>query len=175
MFIEFDQQSSEKINFAHVYQPHEVDLNEETAQVAGELEIAGTASRNSEVAKVEGRLIGKLEVDCSRCLKPVDIALDLAFDEDYVTLETYERASAEHELKSSDLSLSIYDGERVDLDEIVREQILLNIPTRHICSENCKGFCEKCGTNQNENSCSCGTEEIDPRWSALKQLKIKTD
>jgi uncharacterized protein len=67
--------------------------------------------------------------------------------------------------------LSVFDGEAIDVDEIVREQILLSVPDRALCDENCRGICLMCGTNLNAGSCECKSSEVDPRWAALKNLK----
>src|SRR5215213_1677197 len=75
------------------------------------------------------------------------------------------------ELQAEDLILSAYEGDAVDLDELVREQILLALPSRHLCREDCKGLCQKCGANLNDAPCSCEQGEVDPRWAALADLK----
>src|SRR5919112_562701 len=86
--------------------------------------------------------------------------------------EEVELVKAENvELQAEDLILSAYEGDAVDLDEIVREQTLLALPSRHLCREDCKGLCQKCGANLNENQCSCEQGETDPRWAALADLK----
>src|SRR5215213_1252628 len=77
----------------------------------------------------------------------------------------------EVELQAEDLILSAYEGDAVDLDELVREQILLALPSRHLCREDCKGLCQRCGANLNNGPCSCEQGEVDPRWAALADLK----
>jgi uncharacterized protein len=64
----------------------------------------------------------------------------------------------------------VFDGEAIDVDEIVKEQILLAVPTRMLCREDCKGICPECGADKNTGECNCVTDEIDPRWAALKDL-----
>jgi uncharacterized protein len=173
VFVDFSQKSEAAINFAHVFEPGEIDLNDDTAQVSGELEITGTARKNEAVAEVAGRIVGKLDIACHRCLNPLEVALDIRFEDNFVTLDIYEKSSAEHQIGGADLDVSVYDGERIDVSELAREQILLNIPTRQICDESCAGLCEKCGANKNTEDCQCKSDEVDPRWNALKQLKIE--
>ena len=60
--------------------------------------------------------------------------------------------------------------ERLDLEELLREDILLDLPSKYLCSPDCKGLCPKCGKNLNEGSCGCQAEEIDPRLEILKSL-----
>ena len=77
----------------------------------------------------------------------------------------------EAELRIEDLDVSIYEGDKIDLSELVREQIILNLPEKIFCSEDCKGLCAKCGANRNLIDCNCDKKELDPRWAALKNLK----
>lgn len=174
MFIDFSQHSEPEIKFAQTYEAGEINLEDEVVELVGQVQVTGTARRSSEIARVEGTVQGQVQIACSRCIQPVETKFETPFDVDFVTLETYEQASAEHEITGADFSLSVYDGERINLDEIVREQILLDLPVHQLCQENCAGLCEKCGANKNTDACSCENEEIDPRWAALKQLKDKS-
>jgi uncharacterized protein len=68
------------------------------------------------------------------------------------------------------MTVSVFDGSAIDVDEIVKEQILLAVPTRMLCREDCKGICPECGADRNTGECNCVTNDIDPRWAALKKL-----
>ena len=68
------------------------------------------------------------------------------------------------------MSVSVFDGKGIDVDEVVKEQILLAVPTRMLCREDCKGICPECGTDLNKGECACKKDDIDPRWAALKNL-----
>ena len=87
----------------------------------------------------------------------------------YITGAEYE-SSAAAELTEEALSVSVFDGEVIDVDEIVKEQILLAVPTRMLCQPDCKGICPVCGIDKNTGECECETNEVDPRWAALKNL-----
>lgn len=174
MFVDFSQNSETIINFAHVFEPGEIDLNDETASVAGRLEVSGAAHKTAAGADVKGKIAGKLEIACDRCLKSLESVIDIQFEDDFITLDVYEKNAAEnHQVAGADLDVAVYDGERIDVDELVREQILLNLPARQLCEENCAGLCETCGANKNTENCSCEAETIDPRWRALEDLKNK--
>jgi len=86
-----------------------------------------------------------------------------------VTPEDYQAQQAV-ELNAQDLDLSIFDGEAIDIDELVTEELLLAVPDHVLCSENCKGICPVCGVDRNSVTCDCQTAEIDPRWAGLKEL-----
>ena len=74
------------------------------------------------------------------------------------------------ELTEAEMSVSVFDGDAIDVDEIVKEQVLLAVPTRMLCREDCKGICPECGTDRNTGDCNCVANDIDPRWAALKNL-----
>ena len=75
-------------------------------------------------------------------------------------------AGTGRELLSADMGLAAYEGDAVDLDELVREQITLALPSRRLCREECKGLCPKCGADLNAAECSCERGEIDPAAAA---------
>ena len=104
-----------------------------------------------------------------RCLKPVEIPVDSRFKLEYVTAEDYEAQKAA-ELTEEDLDLSIFDGEVIDIDELVTEELLLAIPDHVLCNESCKGICSGCGVDRNLVDCGCRPTEVDPRWAGLEKL-----
>ena len=61
----------------------------------------------------------------------------------------------------------------IDLREMITEQIHLSLPVKPLCEENCRGLCSRCGVDLNKETCSCADGETDPRWEALKQLKVQ--
>jgi uncharacterized protein len=100
----------------------------------------------------------------------VQLPVNADFALDYISGRDYE-SSAAAELTEAEMSLSVFDGEAIDVDEIVKEQILLAVPSRVLCREDCKGICPACGIDRNTGECSCVTDNTDPRWAALKNLK----
>lgn len=154
-------------------EPIQIDLEEESARLLEPCRISGNLKKGIVQVDVTGNINAKIETDCSRCIIPVITSLEFPFKVSYITEEHY-TSEKESELHGEDLDVSLYDGEKIDLSELAREQILLNLPTQILCSENCKGLCAKCGVNLNEKTCNCETKEIDPRWQSLRQLKIKS-
>ncbi len=76
-------------------------------------------------------------------------------------------------LRTEDLEFSLYDGEEVDLTPLIREQMLLALPTRPLCQEDCRGLCAQCGANLNERDCGCSVEAADSRLAVLRSLKVR--
>ena len=64
------------------------------------------------------------------------------------------------------------EGEVVDLRPMIREELLLVVPEFPVCREDCRGLCPRCGTNLNESECDCRSAEADPRWEALRKLRV---
>jgi uncharacterized metal-binding protein YceD (DUF177 family) len=130
-----------------------------------------------------GTFRGEVTVACSRCIGPVTLPIDeklrVTFmprhempepgDEDDQPGEPAE--DDEMEVGAEDLDVFPFDGERIDLEPLLREQFILAIPFAPLCAETCKGLCPQCGVDRNTTSCSC-TPPIDPRLAALKGLKI---
>ena len=118
---------------------------------------------------------GNFEMPCARCLDPVAHALkeqfDLLFRPAGVDAE-----GSEHSISTSDTEIGYYDGGHLALEDVLREQVLLSLPARALCQQDCKGLCPHCGKNRNTEVCACDNSQIDARWTALADLRsrIKT-
>lgn len=171
MHIEVERLDEAGESFAHTYAPGALALNDERANLIAATSVAGTASRKGEQVRVSGKLTGTAEVGCDRCLRPVALPLAIEFDVQYIPAEIARGVAENIELLDEDLNASVYDDGAVDIDELVREQVLLTLPLRILCQEDCKGLCPTCGADLNTETCGCEQREIDPRWAALADLK----
>jgi uncharacterized protein len=79
----------------------------------------------------------------------------------------------EVEIDSGETEIGFYVGGGLELEDVLREQVVLALPMQRVCSETCKGFCPVCGKNRNETACDCKSEASDDRWGALRKLEIK--
>jgi uncharacterized protein len=149
----------------------QINLDDENFRLKNDAEIIGKLEVLETKVNLSGKIKTELETECSRCLSPINSTLDFSFKVGFVTEDVYQN-ELETELDDEDLELSIYDGEKIDLNELAQEQILLNLPTQVLCKNDCKGLCPKCGVNLNEKTCDCQTKEIDPRWANLKNLRF---
>jgi uncharacterized protein len=134
-----------------------------------------------------GTFRGELAVACSRCVNPVKLVIDEnvrvtfmprhempADDEDSDPPGAADAGDAPDdgfEVADEDLNVFAFDGERIDLEPLFREQFVLAIPYAPVCAETCKGLCPQCGIDRNTASCTCESP-IDPRLAVLKGLKI---
>jgi uncharacterized protein len=169
MRIELDRLQETGDRFAHRYEPEELLLDEEHARLTEPPEVEGRVQTSGREVRLRGTITARAEVDCDRCLKAVSVPVETEFDVTYVPEADY-RESEAAELQEEDLSLSVFDGETIDVDELVREQLLLALPTRALCTEECKGLCPTCGADRNSAACDCETKEVDPRWAGLKAM-----
>lgn len=170
MIIDLFELSEPIYDFNVELSPAEINLDEETLRLFAPVKIAGRLRKGIAQVDVEGTIVTKVEIDCTRCLSQAKQALNFPFKVVYVTEENYTQEE-EAELRAEDLEVAVFDGEKIDLNELSREQITLNLPTRFLCGENCKGLCPKCGANRNTENCGCEENDIDPRWAKLKNLK----
>lgn len=129
--------------------------------VAEPLEAAGTVRNEAGVLHLEGSMHTVLHCVCDRCCTPFlrDFSLPLQ------AVLTPELADVTNE----DEDLFALDGDCADLEDIINTQFVLNMDSRMLCSEDCRGLCPRCGANLNDGPCGC-TKEPDPRLAVLAQL-----
>lgn len=133
----------------------------------GPLHIQLKLSPEGDIVNVEGNLEIDMELACSRCLESTKSHSSIPFAEQFksATAETAEEAAEEAESDIIEI-----DGDRLDLQLYVEEYLLLFMPFAPLCKAECKGLCAQCGTNLNEEQCTCNNERIDPRLASLKDF-----
>ena len=169
MRIELENLEGGKGEFAHVYNPDDLNPVDERIKLNAPATVNGKIRLAGNEVFVNGHVDTRAQVECDRCLKPIELPVNADFELEYITGSEYE-SSAVAELTEAEMSVAVFDGDALDVDEIVKEQILLAVPTRMLCREDCKGICPQCGVDRNKGECNCETKEIDPRWAALKDL-----
>jgi len=129
-------------------------------------------------AFASGTFKGHLHVACSRCVGTVRLDLDekllvTFMPPDEMPTEDADAAAGEDgaEVPAGDLDVFPFDGDKIDLEPLFREQFVLAVPYAPLCREDCKGLCPQCGTDLNSGTCAC-EKPIDPRLAALKGLKL---
>jgi uncharacterized protein len=126
---------------------------------------------------VKASVAGEATVECSRCLTPFSLPLEVAFEEEFVEGEPSDEADEQEFEVDEQRTVTYYSGDEIDLSEPLRENVLLELPMKPLCREDCRGLCTTCGTNLNEGECQCteATHVVDPRLAALKDLLRKPD
>ncbi len=118
---------------------------------------------------VKGVLNTEVELTCSRCLSLFRRPVSLNIEEEYVpTIDVFSGAPLPQPEEPS--SFTIDEHHVIDFTEAIRQYIVLVIPMKPLCREDCAGLCQNCGYNLNQGTCDCPRQEVDPRWSELMKL-----
>jgi uncharacterized protein len=112
---------------------------------------------------------GQFEVLCARCVDPVPVPLTGSFDLIFRPADA-DAESGERAITVDETEIGYYEESGLLLEDVVREQVLLSLPNRTLCTPDCKGLCPSCGQNLNSASCNCDKAAADPRWNALAGL-----
>jgi uncharacterized protein len=170
----------EPLEFDLALDPGAIDYGSEARQLAP-LKTSGRADLIEEHhgprevisdIRLQGKHDGRFEVLCARCLDPVEHKLEGEFDLLFRPLSTDE-GSSDHSVSTSETEIGYYQGGGLLLEDVLREQVLLSLPARTLCREDCKGLCPRCGLNLNTDSCNCDAAPTDPRWTALSDLSSR--
>lgn len=122
--------------------------------------VSGTISNKAGLVTISLNMVYVFSAACDRCGLPTDTEYSVCLEKSL---------APEIEGEDSD-SILIVPDMKLDLDELIYTEILLSLPMKHLCREDCKGICSSCGKNLNEGNCNCNTKEIDPRLQALADL-----
>lgn len=133
--------------------------------VVGRVELSNTGT--SVVAR--GYVMGQAVLECSRCLEQFRWPFRVDFTENCCLRQIDDPAEYEA-AQDEDEPVPILDEDVVDLSELVRQLIAVEMPLRPLCRPDCAGLCPKCGTDLNSDPCNCGRDHVDPRWAKLKEL-----
>jgi uncharacterized protein len=167
-------------DFAEELQPGTIDFGRELQQF-GVMQARGRAELIREHRggrdyvsdiRLVGQLTGRFEVSCARCLEPVPQQVNHSFDLLYRPLGI-DRRKEEVAISQAETEIGYYEDEGLELEDVLREQVLLAVPIKTVCRVDCKGLCPRCGQNLNEGSCTCQPGQEDQRWYALRDLKSR--
>jgi len=179
MFIDIHELELHPVKFDQEFQPGTIDLGpgvrQQSALIAkGRAELLeehqGRGKRIEDIRLI-GSFSTKLEVGCARCLEPVSSEALREFDLLYRP-EGIDAGRDEISVTQAEAEIGYYTGEGLLLEDFLREQVLLSLPIKTVCREDCKGLCPHCGKNLNTESCDCKVRPVDPRWDGLKSFKV---
>ena len=180
MFFDIHELELRKMPFAETLAPGRIDFGPEVSQIgglksSGQAELIEERHGGKKVVKdirVVGDYATRVEVRCARCLEQVELPLAASFDLLYRPAATLEVAE-DIAIGEADAEVGFFQGQGLQLTDVLREQVLLAVPLRALCREDCKGLCPHCGLNLNTGSCQCAEQKSDPRWNALAGLRDK--
>ncbi len=124
---------------------------------------------------VQGEVGGRVQVECGRCVRPVTLTVQAPCTVDLVSLPQGTSSGERHALSRGDLDVTFVSGPLLNLDDLVREQLLLQVPMKVLCREGCLGLCPRCKGNLNDGACGCGeSAPVDPRFEALRSVRRRS-
>jgi len=171
MRIELENLEKAGGSFSREYQTDQLTFDEYDLRLLAPVSVAGRIRRREREVEVRGKLETKVAVSCGRCLKSIELPIQVDFIERFTPAVSW-KDEEQHELQPEDLDLAAFDGEGIELDDLVREEILLALPGHVLCSEECKGLCPTCRIDLNVRTCNCITDRSDSRWDKLKDLQF---
>ena len=170
MRIELENAEEPGGRFFETYKDGELTFDESELRLIEPVQVKGQIRRHSGQLEIKGELQTRVAIPCGRCLKEVELSIDVAFGERFAARVSW-RNEEQHELSADDLDLGLVDG-AIELDDLVKEEILLALPGRVLCHEDCKGICPQCGADRNLADCGCESRQVDARWGKLKDFRL---
>ena len=180
MFFEIKDLQLHPIDFEEKFQPGIIDLGPDYRQrtpiiSSGRADLVEEHYGKHKIIqdiRVQGKLATSLELNCARCLEPITQNVKRDFDLLYRP-QGADAGRDEMSVTDAEAEIGYYEGRGVQLEDVLREQVLLAIPLKVTCRDNCKGLCPHCGKNLNEEQCGCEVSVDEPRWAALKDIRSK--
>lgn len=180
MLLEIRELEAHAVDFDEQIAPGAIDFGPEVRQ-SGKLAASGRAQLVREHhgkhklindIRVAGDFSTKMDLLCARCLEPISCEVAKKFDLLYRP-QGSDAGKEELSVTAAEAEVGYYQGEGLLLEDVLREQVLLALPLKAICRDDCQGLCPHCGKNLNLEQCNCAEPMEDPRWSALKDIREK--
>jgi uncharacterized protein len=172
MLLDLSRVRTPRERFEKRYEVGEFGPAQEDFRLVEPVSLAFDIFKDKDHFRLVGNVRTTLEMPCGRCLEPFTLPVDADFDLRYQP-HTLNTGEGEREIEEDDLTTAFYENEQIDLGHLMREQFYLSMPMKPLCRAECQGLCVVCGTNLNRGTCDCKPGWEDPRFAALKNLKVK--
>ena len=175
MLITLQELQLHSVRFSVDIPAGEIDFDNKVAQssILHAEGVADLVSHSLGDIRLQGQLQVTVSAPCDRCLEPVSQPIRSPFNLVYVPASEAAEGG-EEEIDDAAVEVGFYEGNGVQLNDVLREVVLLALPMQLVCNENCKGICPVCGQNRNQQACACHTTAADDRWSKLKDLRTES-
>ncbi|WP_123054084.1 DUF177 domain-containing protein [Clostridium sp. JN-1] len=140
----------------------EKSLNDgsENIKLLEPIKLDGTLTKVRDIIELNGAIHTVLELTCSRCLEKFKYTVNIPVKERFTNVEK----------SNKDDGIIFINGDTIDITEVLENNIILMLPIKRLCKEDCRGLCQYCGTNLNYSTCNCKNDDIDPRLAKLKDM-----
>lgn len=145
-----------------------LDDGSEIVKYIAPIEIKGSFVLIGDIVNFDAKVCTKLLLTCSRCNDKFPYDVEIEIHEKFSSQKNLDLLNLEDE------DINLFENNRIDIDNIIENNIIISLPIKRLCREDCKGLCPNCGTNLNYSSCNCKNEEIDPRMAKLKDFFRKS-
>jgi uncharacterized protein len=166
MKLELRQIVGEGTDFHFAETAEEMEISSERVNFPDPIEVDLSATLSGDEIICQGEVYTTVEIECSRCLEIYDLPIkaDLQF--------VAQILDSPIDMPGDDEDFEVISKTQniLDISQRVRDAIVLAIPLKPLCSEDCKGLCPICGANLNDSECDCKPDRTDERWDALKDL-----
>lgn len=165
MIIDVDKLPEEGLKVSKDFFYHSLDLLEESAVFLESAHAEMVVRKVGEEVWIKGSLKARLNFVCSRCLTPFEYPVDSGFDLAFIPEEF---ALMKEELGEEDIDHQFFQSRKIDIREVILEQLNLIFPMKPLCLESCEGICPVCGRVRKSGDCACMSKENDPRLEKFK-------
>jgi DUF177 domain-containing protein len=167
---------SERLHVGGVFPAGSLDLGQPGAEQAGDVSWSAFIERQRTRVRLVGELHGTLGLACVRCLEPTQLAVSRQFD---LFFEQHDELMYEEdeeiELDEPDMQTAFLAGTELNLADVITEQLILSLPMKPLCRNDCKGLCAECGHNLNVAPCDCTVPVVHPAFDVLVELKNRME
>ena len=156
-----------RIVVTKTYVPGTLDYHSADFRQIAPLQVNAVAELVGAEIRIRGDVETRIEAACDRCLGSFDFPVEHQFDLTYRPMSAIAR---EEEIKVTDeeLDVGFYQGEGIQLADVIAEQIILAMPMKVVCREECRGLCPICGADRNREACQCPEPHSDSPFAALR-------
>jgi uncharacterized protein len=163
MKINISRLSDGEHNYTFITKPSELEIDERRFNKPVYVEVTLEKSRRQIFLKANVYTVGRFQ--CDRCVEDFDLVLENSYRMYYVYSEEESK-----KYEPDEVMVITPETNEIDISDDVRQMVLLSVPMKLLCYEECLGLCPRCGKNLNFEVCTCKVEEIDPRWAPLLKL-----
>ncbi len=167
MIIDIDRLPEDGLNVSEDFEFFSSELVEENAVFLEPVHADINVRMVGEEIFITGRIATCLSFVCSRCLSPFEFKVNSCFDLVYLPEEL---EIVKDQLDDEDISQLFFYSQKIDLKDVILEQLNLTFPVRPLCAKDCQGICAVCGKIIKEGDCSCAAGELDPRLEKFKDF-----